>query len=74
MIGLMVGWWREGTGGTISLASLGLFYLRMAIQEGRVPTGPYFLLLAAPGLLFLVSSLWCRRPKRNLQTALPQQY
>jgi hypothetical protein len=55
--GLILAWWREAIGGAITLASLAGFYLWMASAHGRLPEGPYFLLVAAPGLLFLANSI-----------------
>ena len=52
--GFAVGWWREGLGGAISVASLAAFYGWMAMVRS-LPGGPYFALLAAPGVLFLLS-------------------
>lgn len=59
-IGLVVGWWRAGLGGAITLLSSGLFYLWNWVARGTWPRGPYFALLAAPGLLYLLS-VWLDR-------------
>lgn len=54
--GLIAGWWRQGVGGAVTVGSLALFYLWMFAQRGRI-AGPYFLLLAAPGFLFIACAL-----------------
>jgi hypothetical protein len=60
-LGMLMGWWREAWGGWATLLSLAAFYLWMIVLAGHPPRGPYFLLFAAPGLLFLVCSLIERR-------------
>lgn len=60
-LGMLLGWWRERAGGLLTLASLVTFYLILGLAAGRWPTGPYFLILAAPGLLFLIVGLLSRR-------------
>ncbi len=52
--GLVVAWWRERLGGLIAVGSLVAFYLTLYLFDGRLPRGPYFLLVAAPGVLFLL--------------------
>jgi hypothetical protein len=61
VVGFAVAWWREVTGGVISVLSLAAFYAWMILVAGRPPHGPYFALLAAPGFLFLASGLLARR-------------
>jgi hypothetical protein len=61
LVGLAVAWWREGLGGAIAIGSLAGFYLWIMVLGGRPPAGPYFLLLAAPGFLFLIA-WFMRRP------------
>lgn len=56
-LGLTLAWWREGLGGSITVASLLLFYVLHATTAGRLPAGLGWLVLAFPGLLFL----WCWR-------------
>jgi|SRR5262245_12795030 len=56
-LGFVIAWWREALGGAITVASLASFYLWMLADRGRFPTGPYFILLAAPGFLFLVNAM-----------------
>ncbi|MFP3895401.1 MAG: hypothetical protein ACLFV5_00985 [Anaerolineales bacterium] len=55
-VGLVVAWWHEGLGGTITVSSLLAFYVLLWGFDGHFPRGPYFALVAAPGVLFLL--LW----------------
>jgi hypothetical protein len=56
-VGLLIAWWKEGLGGTITLLSLVAFYVIYGLLlRGSFPTGWAFPLFAAPGLLYLV--LW----------------
>ena len=59
--GFLVAWRREGIGGAISVLSLLGFYLWHIAVAGRLPHGPFFLLLAAPGALFIVTWLLSQR-------------
>jgi len=61
-VGFIIAWRREAFGGLVSVASLAAFYGWMGLQSGRVPGGPYFLLLSAPALLFLVAAAMSRAP------------
>jgi hypothetical protein len=60
-IGLAIAWFRKRLGGAVAIGSLIAFYLWNLLERGRFPGGPYFLLVAAPGVLFLLSSLLSRR-------------
>lgn len=63
LVGLLIAWRYELVGGLISIASLATFYLWNYIATGRFPTGPYLLLMALPGVLFVISALWMdKRP------------
>lgn len=53
-VGLIVAWKRECLGALISLESIGAFYMGIWFLRGNLPRGPYFLLVAAPGVLFLI--------------------
>ncbi len=68
VLGLVVAWFRKGLGGTITLACLIAFYAWHLLERGRFPGGPYFLLVAAPGTLYLLSSLFSR-PRRQIRPA-----
>ena len=67
-VGLILAWKREGLGGTIALGSLAAFYITLYIADSRLPRGPYFALVAAPGALFLVThfiSLTTKPPSKT---------
>ena len=61
LVGMAIAWWKEFVGGVITLASLAAFYLWHAATTGALPGGPFFLLLAFPGFLFLAVALAERR-------------
>lgn len=64
--GMILAWRWEGLGGTITIGSLLAFYAALRIMDGRFPGGPFFALVAAPGLLFLLSwTLGIARMKDN---------
>jgi hypothetical protein len=54
-IGMIVGWWRDGIGGIITLGSLFVFYGIHILTAGGFPQGWAWLMFAAPGFLFLLS-------------------
>ncbi len=60
--GLLIAWRREGMGGVITVLSLAAFYLWLFLLDGRLTRGPYFLLFAAPGFLFLATG-FLERPQ-----------
>jgi hypothetical protein len=57
VLGFVIAWRRERLGGLVTVCSLAAFYIWMTARDGHLPPGPYFLLFAAPGFLFLASSL-----------------
>ena len=65
VIGLIAAWWWEGIGGAVSILSLIAFYLWDFLRRGDLPGGPYFLLVAAPGFLFLLCWLWSRHSQTD---------
>jgi hypothetical protein len=67
-VGLIVAWFRKGLGGVIAIGSLTAFYVWNLLERGRFPRGPYFLLVAAPGVLFLLSSFFSR-PRQQMRPA-----
>lgn len=58
MAGMALGWWREWLGALVTAASLGAFYLAMHFLGAGIPSGVWFLVFAAPGLLFAVTAAW----------------
>ena len=67
-VGMALGWWREWWGGLLTAGSLGAFYLWIVVQGGQVPSGPYFVLFALPGLLWLLSA-WIAHAELRTATA-----
>jgi hypothetical protein len=53
--GLFIAFFRAKTGALITIGSVASFYLWHVAQAGTLPRGPYFALLAAPAVLFLIS-------------------
>jgi hypothetical protein len=53
LVGLIVAWRREGLGGGLTLAGTGSFYLTWWLY-GKTVRGPFLLILAAPGFLFVL--------------------
>jgi len=54
-VGLILAWQREELGGIVALACLIAFYGWNLLRSGHLPQGPFFFLIAAPGLLFLLA-------------------
>lgn len=65
MIGLVLAWRWEGIGGLIAVLSLIAFYIWDFARRGSLAGGPYFLLVAAPGFLFLICWAWSHRKPEN---------
>jgi hypothetical protein len=62
-VGMILAWWREGLGGSITVGSLLAFYVVHLMTAGTLPKGWAWLAFAAPGFLFLLSSYVSRRPR-----------
>ena len=62
-VGMILAWWREGLGGSITVGSLLAFYVVHLTTAGTFPKGWAWLAFAAPGFLFLLSSHLRRRPR-----------
>lgn len=60
MVGLALGWRWEIIGGATALASMVGFYAAHLALSGGLPRGPWFAVLAVPGLLFLLAGLASR--------------
>jgi len=63
-VGLVVAWFREELGGVLALGCLIAFYIWNLLRSGHLPRGPFFFLMAAPGLLFLIAGFLSRRSAR----------
>ena len=59
-VGMIVAWRYEGTGGSITVVSLLIFYMISLVGTGHLPAGWGFPLFAAPGFLFLLA--WALSP------------
>jgi len=59
-LGMALAWRRESLGGGLTLASMVAFYVWMYLDRGTFPRGPYFLLIAAPGILFGLAAMLSR--------------
>ncbi|MBX3359784.1 MAG: hypothetical protein KF745_15315 [Phycisphaeraceae bacterium] len=59
-LGMILGWWRELWGGVLTVLSLAAFYALSFGLTGRPPGGPYFVIFALPGVLFLACGLLAR--------------
>jgi hypothetical protein len=55
LLGMALGWKNELLGGVVTVLSLLAFYAMQLIQAGNFPGGPWFLMFASPGILFLVA-------------------
>jgi hypothetical protein len=53
-LGLILAWWREILGGALTVGGTIAFYLLDLGFSGTLPRGGIFLLIAAPGMLFLL--------------------
>lgn len=64
-VGMVLAWFREVLGGVVTLGSLAAFHLLLLLDESRPPSGPWFLVLASPGIVLLVVGLIARRSARR---------
>lgn len=60
-VGLILAWWKEGLGGSLTVGSLLAFYVVHLVTVGTFPRGLAWLAFAAPGFLFLLC--WHRSRK-----------
>ena len=67
LLGIVLGWRWELWGGIISVASFLAFYAIEFAMSGDLADGPFFLLVAAPGFLFL----WCGIVNKRSTQPLP---
>lgn len=56
VVGMVVAWWHERLGGIITVISLVMFYLLNLLLTNSFPGGSWFLIFAAPGMVFLLCS------------------
>ncbi len=57
IVGLAIAFFRPKTGALTALASFAAFYVWHFARAGDLPAGPFFALLTAPAVLFLISGL-----------------
>ncbi|MHC4622953.1 MAG: DUF7670 domain-containing protein [Planctomycetota bacterium] len=69
--GMILGWVREGLGGTVIVVSLVAFYV-LFLTDGRFP-GFVFALAAAPGFLFLIAWVGSRKKAAAQTTGYNRQ-
>jgi hypothetical protein len=62
---MILAWWKEGLGGGITVGSLLVFYMIHLATAGTFPKGWGWLVVAAPGFLFLL----CWHRSRKARTA-----
>jgi hypothetical protein len=60
-IGMILAWWQEGIGGSITVGSLAMFYIIHFATAGKFPNGWAWLVFTIPGFLFLLC--WYRTRK-----------
>ena len=65
IIGMIVAWWKEGLGATITLGSLLAFYLVYGYLMRYHIAGWAFIMFASPGFLFLVHWLLSGAEERH---------
>ena len=56
-LGLVVSWKWELVGAVMTLGGMTAFYFLHYLFSGGFPRGPYFFIMALPGLLFLICGL-----------------
>jgi hypothetical protein len=62
-IGMILAWWKEGLGGSITVGSLLAFYAIHFASAHKFPPGGAWLVLSFPGFLFLLCS--CQAHQRE---------
>jgi len=65
-LGMIVAWWKEGTGAAVSVGSLIAFYLVYGYLFGSHVGGWAFVLFTAPGFLFLLHWLLVHKRKKQI--------
>jgi hypothetical protein len=61
VLGMIIAWWKEGAGATITLTSLAAFYVVYGYLLRNHIGGWFFIAFAAPGFLFLLHWLLLRK-------------
>jgi hypothetical protein len=66
LVGLILAWRWEGWGGGLVVGGIVIFYVTWWLH-GKSPRGPFFLIIAGPGFLFLLWWLLRRLAQPSLQ-------
>ena len=72
MLGLILAWFFEGFGATITIVSIAAFYSIHYFHDGKVPSGPFFLISGVPSVFFLVS-MFIRKDMIKANAAQPSR-
>jgi len=64
---MILAWWKEGVGGSVTVGSLLVFYAIHLATARTLPKGWAWLVLAAPGFLFLLC--WYRSREASTEVA-----
>ena len=64
-VGMILAWWREGLGGSITVGSLIVFYAIHFATAGTFPKGWAWLAFTAPGFLFLLC--WMKSGRNRIR-------
>jgi len=67
-VGLALAWYWEEVGAALSLLCLLAFYVWNLLRSGHLPGGPFFFLVAAPSLPFMLSGILFHRTPRGIRS------
>jgi hypothetical protein len=68
LLGMLIGWFREEIGGSITAGSLLAFSFVETVTTRDIASGPWFVLFATPGILFLLCWFLSPADLRRCQT------
>jgi len=68
-IGMIIAWWKEGLGGSVSVGSLAMFYIIHFVTSGKFPHGWAWLIFTIPGFFFLLCWILAKK-ERVSQSAI----
>ena len=71
LVGLALSWWREIPGALLTIGAMVGFYVACYVSSGKLPSGPYFALLASPAPLFLIAGVLARGGRGGMTTPRP---
>lgn len=64
-VGMILAWWREGLGGSVTVGSLLVFYVIHFATAGTLPKGWAWLVFSAPGFLFMLCWYGTREARKS---------